>query len=139
MWVLKVRSDDNLYRDFHSLGKYYCTCICMCVCVITWPTGWEWSLLCRLGLCWSTDTTFFISSKLGSEGTRSKKGGRYSSTIPKTIRKIKETTQCAVSSPKEEQQLNYHNNNFGCLIQWGEKMADCNVKYCKKTHYQPHE
>lgn len=47
-----------------------------------WFTGWEWSRLCRLGLCWSTETTFLISSKLGSMGTRSKKGGRYSSTIP---------------------------------------------------------
>lgn len=45
-------------------------------------TGWECSRLCRLGLYWSTHTTFFISSKLGSEGTTSKNGGLYSSTIP---------------------------------------------------------
>lgn len=34
------------------------------------------------GVCWSTHTTFFMSSKLGSLGTTSKKGGRYSSTMP---------------------------------------------------------
>lgn len=35
------------------------------------------------GLCWSIQTTFFISSKLGSLGTQSWKGTRYSSAIPK--------------------------------------------------------
>ena len=34
------------------------------------------------GLCWSMQTTFFMSSKLGSLGTQSWKGGRYSSAIP---------------------------------------------------------
>ena len=62
--------------------QYACGC-----CVLWCLTGWECSLLCMLGLCWSTHTTFFISSKLGSDGTMSKKGGRYSSTIPKTREK----------------------------------------------------
>ena len=45
-------------------------------------TGSENHLLGMLGLCWSTHTTFFMSSKLGSLGTTSWKGGLYSSTMP---------------------------------------------------------
>lgn len=53
-------------------------------------TGWECSRLWRLGLCWSTHTTFFISSKLGSEGTMSKNGGLYSSTIPEKTTELRD-------------------------------------------------
>ena len=35
-----------------------------------------------MGVLCSMHTTFFMSSKLGSLGTASKKGGRYSSTMP---------------------------------------------------------
>lgn len=38
-------------------------------------TGSEKSRLGITGVCWSTHTTFFMSSKLGSLGTASKKGG----------------------------------------------------------------
>lgn len=38
-------------------------------------TGSEYNRLGMVGVCWSTQTTFFISSKLGSVGTKSKKGG----------------------------------------------------------------
>ena len=45
-------------------------------------TGSEKRRLGTAGVLCSTHTTFFMSSKLGSLGTASKKGGRYSSTMP---------------------------------------------------------
>lgn len=105
-------------------------CVCVCAC-IRWPTGWEWSLLCKLGLCWSTHTTFFISSKLGSEGTMSKKGGRYSSTIPKTTQqRFLKRFSCAVSSVEQK-------NNYQTITTQVVRLR----VHCKKnpTHYQLNE
>lgn len=71
-----------------------CLRICCVMCASFFLTGWEWSLLCRLGLCWSTHTTFLISSKLGSNCTTSKKGGRYSSTMPKEKKERRRKLHC---------------------------------------------
>ena len=64
----------QIFHDFQSLWEPCIECHLL--------TGSDVHLFGMVGRCWSTTTTFLISSNDGSDGTTSQNGGLYSSTIP---------------------------------------------------------